>query len=689
MKQWKLLLVSCVMLTAPAAAQMQQFTVASPDKKILVTLTHENGGLRYAVIYRQQPIIGSSALGIVFEGEASAFVNDLRVINSETRMFKETWQPVWGYNKYILNHYNELLVRCSTRSGEIMNIRWRVFNEGAAFRYEVDRNRRDAGMSDRMEKEYPIEILNEATEFNIAQNARAFWQPLMPRYKEHFENRHKTSPVDQIDSCNTPMTMKFNNGVHVSIHEAALINYSSTILVRSNGHSLKSFLAPWPDGIAVKLKTRSFNTPWRTIQISKDAAGLINGSQMILNLNEPSKIKNTAFIKPMKFNGVWWEMHVGKRSWASGRWHGATTANTKKHIDWAAQHGIGGVLVEGWNTGWETFMGKEVFSYTDPYPDYDLKYLAQYAKSKGVQLIGHHETGNNIADYEQKMEAAYQQMQQLGQNALKSGYVGDSKVNGENYWHQSQRMVEHIQKSVELAAKYQIGIAPHETIKPTGISRTWPNLMSGEGVRGNEWNAWSDGTLPEHETILPFTRGLAGPMDYTPGIMDVLFKTAMEYRKKGDAQYTTEIKERVHTTLAKQLALYVVLYSPLQMVSDLLENYEGQKALQFIKDVPVNWEETKVLNAEIGDYYVVARRNGKNWFVGGVTDENARTLTMNFSFLNPGKKYRAVFYGDSRETNYDTNPTAYEVKEMEITSKTVVNWKVANGGGVAVSVFEK
>jgi alpha-glucosidase len=690
MKKSGLLLLACMVLAGIVSAQTKTYSIASPDKKIQVTVTAQSGGLQYAIQYNQQPIIRPSVLGIVFEGDATAFVSGLTVINSETATFKETWQPVWGFNKNILSHYNELVVRCSTRAGETLNLRWRVFNEGAAFRYEVDRNKKDAGMSERMQKEFATEILSEATEFNMAQNAKTFWQPLMPRYKEHFENRHKTTPIDQVDSCNTPVTMKFNNGVHVSIHEAALINYSSTILIHTPGtNSLKSFLAPWPDGIAVKLKGHIFKTPWRTIQISRDAAGLINGAQMILNLNEPSKIQNTSFIKPMKFNGVWWEMHVGKRSWAAGKWHGATTENTKKHIDWAAANGIGGVLAEGWNTGWETFIGKEEFNYTEPYPDYDLKYLAQYAKEKGVQLISHHETGNNLPDYESEMEAAYKQMQQLGQNAVKTGYVGDSKVLGENYWHQAQRFVQHIQKSVELAAQYNVCLDPHETIKPTGISRTWPNLMSGEGVRGNEWNAWSDGNLPEHETILPFTRGLAGPMDYTPGIMDVLFKTAQAYRDKGDAQYTTKIKERVHTTLAKQLALYVVLYSPLQMVSDLLENYEGQKALQFIRDVPVNWDETKVLNAEIGDYYVVARRNGNNWFVGGVTDENARTLNMKFDFLKPGKKYRAVFYGDNADTDYDNNPTVYDVKEMEITSKSVVNWKVAKGGGVAVSVFEK
>lgn len=690
--------IACLLITAfvihlpvtNIAQSAKSYSCFSPDKKIQVNIISKNNSLFYSVQYKNKPVIKESALGIIFAGEERGFVNTLQVTGTVSNKFKETWKPVWGFNSSILNEYNSLLVKCTTAAGENMNIQVRVFNEGMAFRYEVARKKPVEQITDGPQRLYPVEIMGEATEFNIAENAKAFWQPLMKRFGEHFENRHKTTPVSEIDSCNTPVTMKFKNGTHISIHEAALINYTSTVLVNDDKTSrLRSFLVPWPDGMAVRLKEPVFNTPWRTIQISADAAGLINGAQMILNLNEPSKITNTSWIKPMKFVGVWWEMHLGLRSWKSGSVHGATTDNTKKHIDFAAANGIDAVLAEGWNTGWETFVGKETFSYTEPYPDFDLEYLAKYAKRKGVQLMSHHETGNNLPDYERQMEAAYAQMQNLGQHAVKTGYVGDSHVLGEDHWHQGQRFIQHLQQSTELSAKYQVCIDPHEVIKPTGLCRTWPNLMSGEGVRGNEWNAWSDGNLPEHETILPFTRGLAGPMDYTPGIFDVLYNEGKRRRKTGDAQYTEPLTTRVHTTLAKQLALYVVLYSPLQMAADLLENYENQKAFQFIRDVPVNFHETKVLAAEIGDYYAVARRNGNNWFIGAVTDENPRTLNLKLNFLKPGKKYKAIIYSDNTQTNYETNPAAYDVKEMDVTSASVISRNMIKSGGFAVSIFEK
>jgi alpha-glucosidase len=669
--------------------EITNYTVQSPNNQIKVTVTNTNGKLFYKVNYKNQSIINKSQLGIFFKGDKDhSFVNNIKIISSKKEAFNETWQPVWGYNSTIKNSYNSLIVFGDVNN-EKVNVEFRVFNEGVGFRYKVEKLAVIAATDTDLSNFYSCEITGEATEFAIAQNGKCFWQPLMEKHAEHFENRHKTTSIQKIDSCNTPFTMKSNSGVHISIHEAALINYSSTILVNKNkGTTLSSFLAPWPDGVAVKIKSNEFKTPWRTIQISPDAAGLINGAQMILNLNEPCKIENTNWIKPMKFNGVWWEMHLGLRSWFSGKIHGATTENTKKHIDWAAANGMQATLVEGWNLGWETFIGKEEFNYTKSYPDYDLEYLANYAKEKGVQLMGHHETGNNIPDYESEMEDAYKQMQRLGQHSVKTGYVGNSAVMGKNYWHQGQRMVEHIQKSTEMAAKYEVAIDPHETIKPTGICRTYPNLMSGEGVRGNEYNAWSEGNLPEHETILAFTRGLAGPMDYTPGVFDVLFKQGQRRRDTEEVQYKEKITTRVHTTLSKQLALYVTLYSPLQMVADLIENYDNQKAFQFIKDVPTTFDETKVLAAEIGDYYTVARRSGNNWFVGGITDENERSLKLDFSFLKPEKKYKAIIYGDSKATSFKNNPSAYDVKEIIITNKSLLYYKVAKSGGVAISIFE-
>jgi alpha-glucosidase len=686
----KKLLVCIVIIICSANAFAQnkkKYEVSSPDKLIKVNITNEEDKLFYNIDYKKAKIINPSKLGLgEFKDASENHFNENIVVTKESRtIVNESWKPVWGYNSSITNHYNSLILHCKVED-EKMDVEFRIFNEGVAFRYKVYKKENPEYYKDG----YKVQLLGEATEFAIAQDGKAFWQPLMQKFGEHFENIHKITPVNEIDSCNTPFTMKLNNGVHISIHEAALINYTSTILVNNDkSNTLHSFLTPWQDGVAVKLKTNNFNTPWRTIQISPDAAGLINGAQMILNLNEPCKIKNTSWIKPMKFNGVWWEMHLGLRSWANTKVHGATTANTKKHIDFAAANGLQATLVEGWNTGWETFIGKEEFSYTQQYPDFDLEYLAAYAKKKGVQLMSHHETGNNIPDYERQMEAAYKQMKRLGQHSVKSGYVGNSAVMGTDYWHQSQRMVEHIQLSTETAAKYEVCIDPHETIKPTGICRTYPNLMSGEGVRGNEYNAWSDGNPPNHEIILAFTRGLAGPMDYTPGIFDVLFKEGQRRRNTGDAEHTDKITTRVHTTLSKQLALFVCLYSPIVMAADLPENYTGNKAYQFIKDVPVTFDETKVVAAEIGEYYTVARRNGKNWFVGGITNENPRTLKIDCKFLAEGKKYKAILYGDSKKTDYETTPDAYEIKEMEITNKTIISWNVVKSGGVAISIFEK
>ena len=674
-----------LVISANAFCQKNTYQLASPDKQIGVTVSFKNDKLYYQIAYKKAAIINPSQLGIIYKNEVININNIKSITTTKLTTFNETWKTVWGYNATVKNNYNQLTVNCATTKGT-MAVVFRAFNEGVGFRYEVQ-NR--ANNNDK--PEYATEIMGENTEFAIAQDGKCFWQPLMQKQMEHFENLHKTTNLAAIDSCNTPFTMKLKSGVHISIHEAALINYSSTILVNKNkGNTLSSFLAPWADenDVAVRLKTNTFTTPWRTIQISPDAAGLINGAQMIMNLNEPCKIENTSWIKPMKFNGVWWEMHLNLRNWANTKYHGATTENVKKYIDFAADNNLQGTLVEGWNTGWESFIGKEEFSYTQPYPDFDLKYLVEYAKSRGVQLMSHHETGNNIPDYEKQMVAAYSQMQTLGQNAVKSGYVGNSMIMGKNYWHQSQRMVEHIQLSTETAAKYEVSIDPHETIKPTGICRTYPNLMSGEGVRGNEYNAWSEGNPPEHEIILAFTRGLAGPMDYTPGIFDVLYKEGKRRRATGAEADKSELTTRVHTTLSKQLALYVTLYSPLQMAADLIENYEGNKAFQFIKDVPVTFDETKVLAAEIGDYYTVARRNGNDWFVGGITDENARKLTINCNFLTPGKKYKAIIYGDSKATDLYKNPSEFEIKTQEVTNKTILTWNVAKSGGVAITIFE-
>ena len=663
------------------AQQNKTHQIASPNGLISVQVYSNHTELYYKVQYKKQPIINESTLGIVYN-TPNVKDDGIVLINSKKSTFSQTWKPVWGYNSSILNQYNQLTVNCETPKGN-MQVVFRVYNTGLGFRYEVNNKKSTVST------EYETEILGEKTQFSIAQNGTAYWQPIQPNaYEEHFEMLHKITPITTVDSANTPLTIKLNNGVHVSIHEAALINYSSTILVNTqHTNTLNSFLAPWQGSkVAVKLKNNQFNTPWRTIQISPNAAELINGAQLILNLNEPCKLQDVSWIKPMKFNGVWWEMHLDVKSWMQGPYHGATTANTKKYIDFAAKHGLQATLAEGWNTGWETFIGKELFSYTQAVPDFDLPYLATYSNNKGVQLMSHHETGNNLPDFENQMENAYAQMKNLKQYSVKGGYVGNSAVLGKDYWHQSQLMVQHIQLSTQTAAKYQVCIDPHETIKPTGICRTYPNLMSGEGVRGNEFNAWSEGNPPQHEIVLAFTRGLAGPMDYTPGIFDPLYTRGKAIRASGNSKNTGALTTRVHTTLSKQLALFVCLYSPIVMAADLVENYEGHPAFQFITDVPTTFDETKVLQADIPNYYTVARRNGTSWYVGGITNEIPRTLQVNCNFLQSGKKYKAIIYADSKQTNYDTAPEKYEIKTQTVTNKTVLNIPVTKSGGLAISM---
>jgi hypothetical protein len=570
----------------------------------------------------------------------------------------------------------------------------RVFNDGAGFRYLFPRQ---------AELNHFI-VQDELTEFALTGDHKTFWIPGDYDTNEFMYNTSRLTEVDASSSAmsqeiyaktffdknavQTPLMMKTNDGLYINIHEAALVNYPAMNLVIDKDRLiLRSHLVPDAVGNKAYLQAPAV-TPWRTIIVS-DKATEILASKMILNLNEPTKLTNTSWIRPQKMIGVWWEMHVGKSSWdysgqqagsalSAKSHHGANTANVKKYIDFAAKHNIPGVLVEGWNRGWEDWFGQwkeDVFDFVTPYPDFDLKGLQKYAASKKVKLIMHHETSASVTNYERWMDTAYRFMKKFGYDVVKTGYVGKIIPRGEH--HDGQWMVRHYERVMKKTASYQIMLDAHEPVRPTGLHRTYPNFLACEAARGNEFNAWSVGNPPEHETILAFTRLMGGPMDYTPGI----FKIKMNY-------YNPDKKEQVHTTLAKQLALYVTMFSPLQMAADLPENYEAHlDAFQFIKDVAVDWDDTKVLEAEPGDYVVTARKaKGKqSWFLGAITDEQARNFSLPLNFLLPGKKYTATIYRDADNGDWKNNPEAYQIDKMQVDSKTVLQLKLAPGGGAAVS----
>ena len=631
--------------------------VSSPDGRVSITFLLENGAPRYAVAFSGLGIIRPSPLGFVLK-DAPPMTSGFEVSELKRETGDETWRPVWGISSKVRNRYNQLTVRLRETNAparELVLV-FRACNDGAAFRYVLPAQ---SNLSD-------VAILSEETAFRLAENCTAWWHPV--NY-DGDEDTYRTTPLDRMPAVNTPVTMKTPGGVHLSIHEAALVDYASMTLAPVDGdmHSFRCELVPWPDGVKVKAST-PMKTPWRTIQLADRAAGLLE-SHLIENLNEPCKIADTSWIEPMKYMGIWWGMHIGKETWAAGSNHGATTENAKQYIDFAASNGIRGVLIEGWNTGWESWFKGASFSFTESYPDFDLPAVAQYAREKNVALIGHHETGGNIPAYEEQMDEAFALYRRLGVRAVKTGYAGEIIPKGQH--HHGQWMVNHYQRVTERAAAYHIALDVHEPVKPTGLCRTWPNLMTGEGVRGTEYEAWSDGNPPEHTTIIPFTRGLAGPIDYTPGIFAVTFPKYREGR-------------RVHTTVAKQLALYVVIYSPLQMAADLPENYEGRPEFQFIRDVPVTWDETRALDAAIGDFAAVARRRGNDWFIGAITDESARKLNLPLSFLDPDQTYEATLYTDGKDADWEKNPTPVEITTKTVRAGESLNLSLASSGGAAI-----
>jgi alpha-glucosidase len=660
---------------ATVAAAQPSLSVASPDGRNVVTVTVRQGTLSYSLDRQGKPLLLPSRLGFDFRG-APPLGDSVRIVDSARTKADETWTQPWGEVARVRDQHNELRVTAeeTTSRHRRFVVAFRAFDDGVAFRYELPEQ---PGLGD-------FEIMDERTEFTFAQNARAWWIPSNKPRLDRSEFLYAASPLSTLDSIQTPVTLELGDGhTAVVIHEADLVDYPRMFLAGRGmeNNSLRAALAPMADGVKARGRT-PFETPWRTIQVASSVKELAP-SLLGLKLNPPSAISNTSWIKPMKYVGIWWGMHMNVWTWSSGPKHGATTENTKRYIDFAAKNGFGGVLVEGWNLGWDGdwIANRNAFSFTKPYPDYDLPGVAAYAKQKGVKLIVHNETSGGLANYERQLDSAYTLYQSLGVDAIKTGYVTDTM--GGNHSHYSQVAVRHHRKVIETAAKYGIMVDVHEPIHDTGERRTWPNMMSREGARGQEYNAWSGdgGNPPEHETILFFTRLLSGPMDFTPGIFDI-----QEIRGAGRPRRVDE--SRVRTTLAKQLALYVVLYSPVQMAADLIENYEGQPAFKFIKDVAVDWDTTRVIEGKIGDYVVVARRerNAQSWYIGAITDEEGRTFDVPLAFLTPGKKYVAEIYADGPGANWATNPLPVAISSKPVDSTSRLRMVLAPGGGQAVRI---
>lgn len=697
MKKTIVTLLICLIFTGLHAQNM-----FSPSKNIKVTFDiNKKGQPTYQVFYKNKAVVLPSTMGLSIK-DAEDLTHDFEVVNTENLSFSESWQPVLGEQSSILNTYNQTRIYLNQKeTNNKLNIVFKIYDEGVAFRYE-----------------FPLDntvnyftVSNENTQFNLTNNHEAFWIPGDYDSQEYAYNKTKISDIDnsKIDLNNgvglksitsqyrvqSPLMLKSSDGLYINIFEAAVVNYPIMHLdVDVNNFQFTSNLVPNALGDKAYLRTPSVS-PWRTLMVSDDARDIVS-SKMILNLNEPNKIEDTSWIKPMKYIGIWWEMHVGLSTWdyagsqnaqnagtafgemiPSGK-HGATTENTKKYIDFAAKYGFDGVLVEGWNTGWEDWYGKwkeDVFDFTTPYPDFDIEAISKYAKSKGVKMIMHNETSGSVANYERYLDRAFRLMQTYGYPAVKTGYVGKIIPRGE--FHDGQTMVNHFNFVAQRAADFKIMINSHESVRPTGYSRTYPNYIAAEAARGNEFNAWSNGNPPDHETILPFTRLLGGPMDYTPGIFEIKMNA-----------YDSTKTEQVHTTIAKQLALYVTMYSPLQMAADLPENYQKHlDAFQFIVDVPLDWQNSIYLEAEPGKYLTVVRKdkNTERWFLGAITNKDPRKTSISLDFLTAGKKYKATLYLDGKDADWKDNPKSYQIITKEVTSKSDLKLKLAPGGGAAIS----
>ncbi|NEU07719.1 glycoside hydrolase family 97 protein [Flavihumibacter sp. R14] len=692
------------LLICVCSTLVQGQVIKSPDGNLTLKFELTGNGIpSYQLDFKQKSVIKPSLLGIS-TSDVPSFSEGFSISKTDQNSVNNTWDPIMGEQKTIRNNYNELLITLTQKAEKdrFINIRFRLFNDGLGFRYEFPKQ---------PNLKYFV-IKEENTQFNLAGDHKAFWIPgdydtneypyttskmseIPGLMKKATVDIHAQQPIKNL-AIQTPAMMKTDDGLYINIHEAALINYPAMSLnVDAAAFKLSSHLTP--DGVDNKgyMQTDA-QTPWRTIVVSDKAADIL-ASKLILNLNEPTAYKDVSWIKPVKYIGVWWEYFVaGKSTWAysdennvrmgqdfsklkpNGR-HGANNENVKKHIDFAAANGFDAVLVEGWNVGWEDWFGnwkENVFDFVTPYPDFNVKELQQYAKDKGVKIMMHHETSASATNYERRLDTAFRFMNENGYNAVKTGYVGKIIPRGEH--HDSQWMVNHYIHVAEKAADHKIMVNSHEAVRPTGLHRTYPNWIAQESARGTEFEAMG-GLAPEHATILPFTRLMGGPMDYTPGI----FQTDLSYYGTGN--------QRVNTTLVKQLAYYVTMYSPLQMAADMPENYERFKdAFQFIKDVAIDWDDTYILEAEPGDFITIARKakNKNEWFIGGITDENSRTAEISFNFLPEGKKYTATIYADGKDASWNKNAQSYSIKKLAINTKTKLRQKLGAGGGVAISIKE-
>ena len=697
----KIIFLTCVLIANLSVAQQQ----SSPDGNVVLSFSLKNDGTpSYKVSYKNKAVINESTLGFTLK-KADPLTNNFKVVDTKKSTFKETWKPVWGEESEILNHYNELLVSLEqNNTNRKMNIRFRVYNEGVGFRYEFPSQK---------ELTYFV-VEEELSQFAMTGDHTAWWIPGDYDTQEYDYMESKLSEIRGLmkeavtenvsqfafspTGVQTSLMMKTKDGLYINLHEAALVDYSLMNLnLDDKTFVFQSWLTPDAKGDKGYLMAPC-HSPWRTIMVSDDARKIL-ASRLILNLNEPCAIADTSWIKPVKYVGVWWEMITGKNSWSytndlptidlntvdysktkPNGTHGANNEEVRKYIDFAAKHGFDQVLVEGWNIGWEDWFGNKkdyVFDFVTPYPDFDLKALNEYAHSKGVKLMMHHETSGSTRNYERHMKAAYELMNKYGYNSVKSGYVGDILPVGEH--HYSQSTINHYLYAIKEAAKHKIMVNAHEAVRPTGICRTYPNMIGNESARGTEYEAFG-GNKVFHTTILPFTRLQGGPMDYTPGI----FETEMKYVNPNN-------NNQIRTTLARQLALYVTMYSPLQMAADLPENYDKfSDAFQFIKDVPVDWQKSVYLEAEPGRYITIARKDkhSNDWYVGCTAHEGGHTSELLLNFLDKGRKYEATIYADAKDANWKTNPKAYTITKQKVNAKTKLKLTAAQGGGYAISIKE-
>ena len=675
---------------------------SSPDKSLKLELFYENNGVYYSLYKNNKPIIDKSKLGLMTD--KFNFADNMQVLNVSKSTMDQEWTQVWGEQKIVRDYHNEVLIEVVESDSNLkMNLRFRLFDDGLGFRYEL------IGQDGLDE----YNIMNELTEFNFTEDSNSWWIPAYAyrRYEFLYANtliseisRDKFSELVEFlngprigpEAVQTPFTTQRADGITIAVHEANLTNYSSMTLKASGSKNMSCDLIPWSDGIKVKAKG-ALNSPWRTIIVGDNPSEIVM-STLTLNLNEPNKLEDTSWIEPGKYIGLWWEMiGTNQSSWGSGPHHGAKTERVLDYLEFGSKYGFDGVLVEGWNLGWDenwccTGDGED-FRFYDPHPEFDNKKVAQVAEDLGIRLVGHHETGTQIANYESQMEKAFEYCKEHGIRVVKTGYVNDGSQNIKRYdkdgnlhmeWHHGQYMVEHFRKVLETSAKYEVSIVVHEPIKDTGLRRTYPNMVSREGARGQEFNGFMPidyNNKPNHTTILPYTRLLSSPMDYTPGIFNL-----KEYRYNSHDDRTINTNHQIPSTISKELALYVIIYAPIQMAADLPSNYEGHPAFQYILDVPTDWDNSIAINGEIGEYITMARKdvNSNDWYLGSITNEKPRNLTVSFSFLDPNKSYKATIYKDPKDGGWLAKPEEVVIEEKIVDYTTLYDMNIAPGGGQAI-----